>query len=268
MEYHVSGMTVAVIVFVLILSFVIPVGLYLYLNRKHRLSGRPFFIGWLAFLLSAMVLERLFHMLVLSTPIGEVLQNNLFLYAIYGGVTAGLFEELARYVSFRRFLKDHLEEDGTALMYGAGHGGSEMFNLLAMTMVNNLVILLTLNSQGAEALTGGLSGEALAQVNAVIEQLCSASPALFLLSLAERIFALILQIALSVMVFYAVKNPEQDRRLFLLAVELHAVVDFIAAIAAQTLPVWATELIIGLTAAFAAWFARRIWDSHQQTEAE
>ncbi len=264
MEYRVSGMTIAVIVLVMILSAAIPVGLFLYLNRKLKLSGRPFFIGWLAFLVSAMVLERLFHMLVLSTPIGNALQNNLFLYAVYGGVVAGLFEELARYFSFSKFLKGHLDDDRTAWMYGAGHGGSEMFNLLAVTMANNLVLILTLNSQGAEALTAGASGEALTQITAVINQLCTTSPWVFLLSIAERIFALVIQIALSVLVFYSVKYPKKDRKLLLLAVELHALVDFVAVIAAQMFPAIVTELIIGLMAAFTAWFAKRVWDSNQQ----
>lgn len=266
MEYRVSGMTIAVIVLVMILSIIIPIGLFLYLNRKQKLSGRPFFIGWLAFLLSAMVLERLFHLLVLRTPIGNILQTNLFLYAVYGGITAGLFEELARYFSFSKFLRNYLDDDRTAWMYGAGHGGSEMFNLLAVAMANNLVLILTLNSQGTEALTAGLSGDALAQMTAVINQLCTSSPWMFLLSIVERIFALVIQISLSVLVFYSVKYPEKDRKLLLLAVELHALVDFISVIASQMLPAVVTELIIGLMAAFTAWFARRVWDSNQQNK--
>ena len=89
---------------------------------------------------------------------------------------------------------------------------------------------------------------------------------MFLLSIAERIFALVIQIALSVLVFYSVKYPKKDRKLLLLAVELHALVDFVAVIAAQMFPAIVTELIIGLMAAFTAWFAKRVWDSNQQAE--
>ena len=99
-------------------------------------------------------------------------------------------------------------------------------------------------------------------------QLCGTSPWVFLLSLAERLFAIVLQISLSILVFYAVKNPEKDRKLLLIAVELHALVDFISAIAAQTLPVAVTELIIGAMALFAAWFAKRIWNQNQASATE
>ncbi|MBR2676356.1 MAG: YhfC family intramembrane metalloprotease [Solobacterium sp.] len=268
MEYQVSGGTIAVLIFDLIMGIVIPVGMFVYLNRKKKLSGKPFMIGWLGFLVGVMLVERAFHMLVFASPIGNVLNTNLFLYALYGGIAAGLFEELTRYLCFKRFLKDQLEEDGTALMYGAGHGGCEMFNIWTITMVSNLIYALTLKSQGIAALTAGLEGESLAAVEAMAAELCGTSPWVFLLSLAERLFAIVLQISLSVLVFYAVKNPRKDRKLLLIAVELHALVDFISAIAAQTLPVAVTELIVGAMAVFAAWFAKRIWNQNHAAVTE
>ncbi len=268
MEYQISGATIAVLIFDVAMGIVIPFGLFLYLNRKRGISGKPFIFGWLGFLVAVMLAERLFHTLVLASPIGTVLNSNLFLYALYGGVMAGLFEELTRYFCYRRFLKDQMDDDGTALMYGAGHGGCEMFNIWTVTMVSNLIYALTLRSQGIAGLTAGLDGENLALIETAAQQLCSTSPWMFLLSLAERVFAIVLQISLSVMVFYAVKNPEKDRKLLLLAVELHAVVDFISAIAAQTLPAAVTELIVGAMAVFAAWFAKRIWTQNHMEAAE
>ena len=268
MEYQVSGGTIAVLIFNLIMGLVIPIGMFIYLNRKKKLSGKPFIIGWLGFLVGVMLLERGFHLLVFNSPIGTALNSNLFLYALYGGIAAGLFEELTRYFCFKRFLKDQLEEDETALMYGAGHGGCEMFNIWTVAMVSNLVYALTLKSQGMAALTAGLEGENLAAMESMAAQLCGTSPWVFLLSLAERLFAIVLQISLSILVFYAVKNPEKDRKLLLIAVELHALVDFISAIAAQTLPVAVTELIIGAMALFAAWFAKRIWNHNHAAVTE
>lgn len=268
MEYHVSSATAAVIVLCMVLGVVIPLALFFWLNRKKKASPRPFLIGWLGFLIAVTVLERLFHALVLNSSVGAALNRNLFLYALYGGITAGLFEELTRYLCFSRILKKEQNNDWNALMYGAGHGGSEMFNLFTILMANNLIYAVTINSGGASEILQPLAGDALLQMQAVIEQLCTASPALFLLSLTERIFALSIHLSLSVLVFYAAKGPAQNRRLLLIAVELHALVDFIAVISSALFPAAVTELIMLVMAAGIAFFARMVWrQNHETSEA-
>ena len=242
-------------------GIIIPVAMFLYFRKKKNASMRPFFVGWIAFVIAVTILEKLFHTLVLGSPIGSYITGNLFLYALYGGVIAGLFEELTRYFCFSKLLKD-CDEEADALMYGAGHGGSEMFNLLSVTMANNLAYALTVNSSGADAILSGLSGSALANVESVLLQLSTTPSWMFLLSIAERISAVAIHLALSLLVFYAAKNPKEDKKLLLLAVELHAAADFLAVIAAGTMPLPIAEILIAAIAGFTVFFAKKVYDAH------
>ena len=54
------------------------------------------------------------------------------LYALYGGLAAGLFEETGRLLAFRFILKPHTARI-TALSYGIGHGGIEAFWVMGLS---------------------------------------------------------------------------------------------------------------------------------------
>ena len=267
MEYRVSSSSIAVIAVLMVLGAVIPLTLFFLLNRKKHASPRAFVAGWLAFLIAVNILERLFHTLVFSSSVGAAIQKNLYLYALYGGVAAGLFEELARYFMFSRFLRNDLDNDWNALMYGAGHGGSEMFNIFSVLMANNLIYAAAINTNGGSEILSQLSGDMLVQMQTIFSQLTTSSPMLYLLSFAERFIALVIQIALSVLVFYAVKDPSRNRRLLLIAVELHALVDFTAVIASALVPAAVTELILLAVGIVIVLFARMVWrQNHEVAE--
>ena len=257
--------SIVMMVIGLVIGVAVPLLLFVFFNRQKHASPRAFFFGWLAFLIGVNILEQMFHYLVYVSPLYQVLAQNLLLYGLYGGIVAGLFEELARYLCFSRFLKKEQENDWNALMYGAGHGGSELFNLFSMTMANNLIYAFTINSSGIATLTEGLSGADLEQAKATLDQLVNTTAASFLPSFAERIFALILQLSLSVLVFYAVKHPQRDRKLLLLAVELHALVDFLAVCISGMFGTLIGEIVVGISALGVAWFAHTVWKSHQST---
>ena len=259
MNNTVSTGSIVMIVLCMTAGTALPLVLFVYLKRKKQASPRAFFIGWLAFLIAAGLLEQLFHTMVFASGIGRLIQSNLFLYALYGGVAAGLFEEVARYFGISRFLKNHMDNDWNSLMYGAGHGGSELFNLFVMTMANNLIYAVALNSGGAERILQGLEGEGLVQMRAMLETLASTPAYMYALGFMERISAVILQLSLSVLVFQAVKDPAQNKRLLLIAVELHALADFLAVILNSFLPAAVTEILILVIACGAAMFARKVW---------
>ena len=259
MEYHVPSSSIIMISVCMALGIIVPLVLFFFLNRKKHASQRAFFVGWLAFLIAVNILERLFHALVFRSSVGAYIQENLYLYALYAGIAAGLFEELARYFCFSRILKRERSHDWNALMYGAGHGGSEMFNIFSVTMANNLIYAASINSGSAGEVLGTLSGDMLVQMQAVFAQLTSTPAPMYLLSFAERIFALAAQMALSVLVFYAVKDPARNRRLLLIAVELHALIDFLAVITGGLLSPVLAEAVIFCAAAVTVFFARNVW---------
>ena len=202
--------------------FALPVFLYFWFRKKKNADRLPFFTGILVMSVFVFTLEQLVHNVILSTSFGKVILNNLLLYALYGGLMAALFEECGRYAAFSTILRNSLRNDSNALMYGAGHGGLEAAVIGGTTMINNLVYSGMINRGTLPELTP----EAAAQLMPALNALVTAPSWQFLLAGVERIFALILQIALSMLVFAAVKHKKKE--LFFSALFLHFMVDAVS----------------------------------------
>lgn len=243
----VSTGVVAAMCFTMVLTVVLPIGLMLWYKRRGG-TWRAFAVGAGIFFLFALVLEQGGHALVGSNAIGPVLRGNIWLYGLYGGLMAGLFEETGRLVAFK-FLLRRQTDPAAALAYGAGHGGCEAVLLTGVTMLNNLILLHappdTLPAEVAEAVGG------LADIPA----------GMFLWAGFERVVAVALHVSLSVLVFAAVRSGKL--RLFLLAVLLHAAGDFAAVTANAMLPTAATELLIAAVTAAVALLAARFYKKMQ-----
>lgn len=244
-------------------SFALPVVLFIRF-RKRNADILPFFVGCAVMLLFAFVLESSVHSLVLGSAAGATILGSRWLYPLYGGIMAGLFEETGRYLAFSTVLKKNRDKDINALMYGAGHGGFEAIVVLGITSVNNLIWSVMINSGSTDALTGNLTGEALASVESSIQALIMSPPYLFLLGALERVFAIILQIALSVLVWFAVKC--RDVKLFLASIGLHFLVDALTALLSGAgVSVIAIEAVIGLFTLLTALIARAVWKRQHES---
>ena len=238
--------SILAILFTLVFSIVFPIGLMLYF-RKIGGKWRTFLIGAVTFILFAMILESILHNLLFLTPLWAILQGNIWLYGLYGGLAAGIFEETGRLLAFKRFLKNE-REPITALSYGIGHGGVEAILTVGLTMVNNLVLAAMVSA-------GSATDPAVLEL---AEQLTATPAGMFLWSAFERFGAIILHLSLSVLVFAAVRVPGK-KRLFPAAILTHAALDFIVVVSNTYLPVAATEIIVLAFAVIVALFARRVY---------
>ena len=259
MNGSVSTLSIIFMAVSCLIAFALPIGLLIWLHVKKGADILPFFIGCAVMLVFALILESAVHQIVFASSVGKSIRDNLWLSALYGGLMAGLFEETGRYLAFRTVLKKHQNNDANALMYGAGHGGFEAIVLLGTTMINNILFSVMINTGNTAALTGSLSGDALAQVEASIPALIESPPYLFLLGGVERVFAVLLQISLSVLVWFAAKK-EGRRGLFPAAVLIHFAVDAISVILSGLgLSNILVEAAIGIMSVLAALYARKIW---------
>ena len=245
-------------------SILIPVGL-LFWFRKKGAELLPFFIGCVVMILFAFMLEQAAHAFILGSPAGAVIQSNIKLYALYGGLMAGLFEETGRFAAFSTVLKNSRDQDMNALMYGAGHGGIEAVVVLGLTSVNNLIWSSLINSGNTAQLTASLTGEALTQAEAAIQGLIATPFWMFLIGLLERIFAIALHLALSVLVWFGVKKKEA-RILFPGAILVHMVVDASAVLfSGMGIGPVAIEMIVGVMTALAVIGAVYTWRRFTET---
>lgn len=243
-----------------IMGFALPLALLFYFRKKQKADISPFFIGCAVMLVFALILEGLINQAVLlRSPIGPSLRSNPLCYALYGGLMAGLFEETGRFIAFKTILKKRLEKDQNALMYGAGHGGLEAAFIIGLGMVNAIIYSVTINSGQTGALTSHLTGAQLAQLNSVFKTLIETPSWQFLLGPIERIFALTLQISLSVVVFFAAKR-KKSRFLLPAAIGIHAAVNAVAGyMSRMAVPMLLAECVIAVFAAMTALFANYLW---------
>ncbi len=244
-------------------SFAIPVLLLIY-YRKKGADILPFFVGCVVFVIFALILEALMHQLVLKMlPVGNTIMGNTLLYALYGGLAAGVFEETGRFLAFKTVLKQKLGNDRNALMYGAGHGGVEAVLLLGFAYISNIVMAVLVNAGQADLLTATATGEAADQVRAVLDSLTTTASWTYLLAIVERAVAITTHICLSVLVFFAVKKPGKGW-LFPLAILLHAALDGIMVILSAHLPVAAVEGCLAVMALGLVFLARAMWQRNAE----
>jgi uncharacterized membrane protein YhfC len=180
-----------------------PIGLTIYLTRKFKKGWRLFWIGAATFVFSQ-VLHIPFNAWVnpifkqfgfIALPVA--LQKSLL--SAFLGLSAGIFEELSRYLMYRWWAKE-ARSWGAGLLVGAGHGGIEaiLFGLLALYGYTQMLI-----AKGVDIST--LVAPARVELaKAQILAYWSTPWYLTMLGALERSFAICLHLACSVLVLQAV----------------------------------------------------------------
>ncbi len=214
-----------------VLCIAIPIVLLIVFKSRFQLKTAPFFFGAITFIIFALVLESFAHEYFLSgeTSLSRMILNNPFLYAIYGGLAAGIFEELGRFFCMITVMKRSMYQRENSILYGIGHGGVEAIILGSFTMLQNLMIAIALNDYGSVEAYASQAGsaEATASVTSLLNTLIETPTSAYILSGVERMAALVLQIALSVLIYKAVIRKKYIYILF--AIVLHALIDVFAA---------------------------------------
>lgn len=198
-------------------------------------SFRPLLLGAAGFLVSARVLELGVHMvcIVMDNPVSRFINGNTVVYMLYGALMAGIFEECGRYVVIRFFMKKGRTRENM-VMYGIGHGGIEVWAITLLSMVSLLMVVSALVTGGVEAALPllGITGEVPEQMTgAAASAIASAagfSPVGGVLVVLERVGAMALHIALTVVVAYGIMK--EKKQYLPLAVLAHALVDALPAL--------------------------------------
>lgn len=222
-----STQTIAALAVGAVFAIVIPIIAVIVFKRKNRESWLPSaFIGAGTFIVFALILEQLLHIVMLP-----IVQENKWIYAVYGALAAGVFEETGRFVAYKTLMKKHYTTKNAVLM-GLGHGGVEAMIVLGGSFLTYLVMAVMANGYGGiEAFMEAMKGNASAKIDAnmrtilaTVEQVGFAN---VFASLYERIIAMVLHTCLSVWVYKAVTHKMW---LYPSAIVAHALIDFFAAL--------------------------------------
>ncbi len=225
---------------------VLPILLGFWLTRKFKLSWKLFFAGAATFIVSQILhipflygMTELFKNGMLPSPAAS--WSTAF-NAVFLGLAAGIFEETSRWVLYKFILKKNRSWNEGVLV-GAGHGGVEAF-LLGVMGVFTLINMILLRNVDMSAM--GIPVEQLAAAQQQVDAFWASPAYIGLLGFVERVFAITLHIALSVMVLYGIayKKPIW----FWLAVLWHSIVDAAAVYLMPSISALAIEGVVGVMA--------------------
>jgi len=235
----------------------IPCLLAVILIRRGNDGFRPIGIGVAVFVLSQ-VGHIPFNQFVLLPALegwGIGLTQSgwkLLVMGIAVGFSAGIFEETARYLSFRFWLN---KEPNTLLpiKYGVGHGGIEAF-LLGILTLYALIQVLTLGGEGS---LDSFSSEQADLIRAQILTYWDVPWQHLLLGAWERVSAMIFHIGASLMVYKSVRKKKPSW--LAIAVLGHTLLNTFAVISSQKMDFVLVEsvlFIFSLGWLFWAWALR------------
>jgi len=206
----------------------LPVGLAVLLIARWKLGWRLLFAGAVTFVVSQVghvpfnlgATALLNRTSLVSLPV----QGQLAFNAVFLGLSAGLFEELCRYGMYRWWLKD-ARSWRKGVLAGAGHGGGEALLLGVLALYAFLQLTALRNADLSTLVPAGDLARVQEQVLAYWSMTWYDS----LLGALERLIALPIQIALSLLVLQAFLRRRAGW--VVLAVGYHALVDASAVLA-------------------------------------
>lgn len=201
MTFALSGVQTASFAVAAFCTLVLPVVLLILLGVMKKIRLAPLALGFVSFFVSQMVLRIPLLQLLTATGALKTFAAHTVLYAVVGGLSAGLFEETARLAGASILKGQRSYKD--MISFGLGHGLCEVMLIAGMTHVNNLLLSAALSASDGPmgALLAGVDS---ATLELVASQLAAATPGVVALGLLERVSAVLFHLFATSLVFTAV----------------------------------------------------------------
>jgi len=225
-----------------LLMIAMPISLAIILTRRWKMGWSIWWIGFATFIISqvghipfnwgaGLLLNR--SNLVYWSTLAQRVFNAVFL-----GLSAGVFEEVSRYLVLRFWAKK-ARSWRNGILFGAGHGGSEAVILGVLVLVTYASMLAMRGMDLSTLVPADQLDLAQQQVQAYWLAPWYDS----LLGAVERLFAIPVQICMAVIVMQAFTRKKIGW--LFLAILYHAVVDGTAVLLMPTLGTYWTETLVG-----------------------
>jgi uncharacterized membrane protein YhfC len=221
----------------------LPIAVGWFWARRWGARWGVFFAGGVTFIASQ-VAHIPFNAVVLNPlitqfgwdPVGDIIGR--YWVAIIFGLSAGAFEEAARYIVYRWWMKD-VRQWREGVFFGLGHGGMEAIILGALA---GLALYAALAFQSADF--ESLAPDQLQAVTLQFEAYWASPWYEVLLAVVERVFTLMVHVSLAVLVLQVFTRG--NAWWLVLAVVWHGLVDAVAVFGLYTWGPYWTELAIGV----------------------
>jgi len=201
-----------------------------WIMRRFKAAARVWWTGAAVFAVFQLCTRMPVVLYVQSRPaVREAVEGSFaafLLFALGLSLSAALFEEGGRWIGYRFRVRER--DGGSALLYGAGHGGLESISI-GLAMVATLVGYIAVAVMPAETLAS-LGPDQLRQVEEARAKFAGLAGWEPLLGAWERLCALAVQLALSLLVLQAfVRSP----RWWWGALGAHTTVNFMSVVVAR-----------------------------------
>ncbi len=228
------------------LMIIVPVAVAIFIRRRTAAPWRLFFMGAVTFILSQ-VLHIPFNTIVQRAGLlpATTATTGLIITALFLGLSSGVFEEVARYLTYRFWARD-ARSWSRGLMLGAGHGGSEAILLGVLGAVSTFSLLAVVNNDVA---MNALPPEQRQAVTAAFTQLMNTPTPMLVLGAVERVFAIACHLAMSLLVLQVFLR--RNIGWLFVSIGFHAALNMVSVIAVSRVGPYWTEVVIALFALLA-----------------
>ena len=247
----------------IILMIVMTVGFFICwrLKNKQRTNISYLIAGIVGFMVSARVLELGVHYFCIITdnPVSRFITGSTIAYVLYGITMAGVFEECGRHIVLKYIMKKNRSREN-AVMYGIGHGGIEILGVILPSIITCLVVAIMFTNEPLDvALTSlNITEETAAMALPTVKATAAFDYGMMAMNVIERLFAMVLHISLTVIVFYGVVNARKG--CLPLAILLHMLMDTFAALYQRgAVSLWISEVWAAFWAVVSAFIAVRLY---------
>lgn len=231
----VSTSSIVSMFFTLLVSFLVPILLWIYFARKAKRLSSAVIAGAVGFVLPQMIIRiPILQLLAGNEAWVSFCQNNVVLSLSIYAFTAALFETMGRLLVFGVILRKRLSYY-TSLGAGIGHGGIEAIGLIGLSYINNIVLSFMMNAGTLPSVSG---------IENAVSVLSTTPATHFLLAGAERIFTLPLQMMLSVVICFFITKRKVLLGV-LVCISIHFAIDFfIPLLSVNQISLWIIEGIM------------------------
>ena len=233
-----------------LLMVVLPVSLSFLVVSKYKISWRLWWIGGTIF-----VLSQIGH-IPFNNFIGQILNKTNMVYwtktnqvifnALFLGVSAGIWEEFARYAMYRWWSRE-ARNWRTGILLGLGHGGFESIIIGLIALYTFLQMMAIRNIDISSIVPPAQLSNATKSISIYWAMPWYDS----LIGSFERALTLPIQIALSLLILQVFLRKKI--KWLWAAIGYHAIVDTTAVLLISFTNVYITELLIILFSIFSIW---------------
>lgn len=220
------------IIFAFISEISFPFILSIYSIKYFKCKIFYILIGIVGFI-SSVGIESIFIFLI-----SKLIDKTSTIFYFFASISPGLFEETGKYI-YLNYLISKEKKKFISINYGIGHGGIECF-MVGLSLLSNIFAKDQLIKQGI------LKED-------ITIYIC-------LMSIIERLFAIMLQISLSIIVYKSI--IEKKIIFYISAIIIHDGIDLIALLKHKGFlkSIYITELIIAIFSSCLSFYAYNLYN--------